>query len=299
MARPRKTGLDYYPADTGRRNDFKIMDLLNEYGPLGYTIYDFCLQYIYENGYFLKLDADKKHLCLSLTKDIGAKWIKQKDLVGQVIDYCADIGLFDKDLLQQNIMTSVGIQRRYDSVTVRNKVDKSNYWLLEKQKCEVALKNAPENLISATETPQNVAETPQNVAETQQSKVNESKVNKNNIYAPPSAKAADNANKNIFISLPLNDKTFYKVPMSDVEHFKELYPVVNVEQELRSMLGWLENNPAKRKTRSGIKRFINKWLCETQNRGGVGYYGSIQRNNQQTSPEGNSSREFYKGEKVL
>ncbi|MGN0503123.1 MAG: hypothetical protein ACI4HN_09385, partial [Ruminococcus sp.] len=78
---------------------------------------------------------------------------KQKDLVGQVIDYCAEIGLFDKDLLQQNIMTSVGIQRRYDSVTVRNKVDKSKYWLREKQKCDVALENAPKSLISVAETP--------------------------------------------------------------------------------------------------------------------------------------------------
>ena len=45
MPRPRKAGLDYFPEDVDRRNDFKIMDLLNEYGPLGYTIYDFCLQY--------------------------------------------------------------------------------------------------------------------------------------------------------------------------------------------------------------------------------------------------------------
>ena len=35
MARPAKKGLDYYPSDTNRRNDFKIMDLLNQYGPLG------------------------------------------------------------------------------------------------------------------------------------------------------------------------------------------------------------------------------------------------------------------------
>ncbi|MBR1763066.1 MAG: DUF4373 domain-containing protein [Eubacterium sp.] len=75
MPRPRKVGLDYFPEDVGRRNDFKIMDLLNEYGPLGYVIYDFCLQYIYENGYYI--DAPLSQVALLLIKDIGAKWIKQ------------------------------------------------------------------------------------------------------------------------------------------------------------------------------------------------------------------------------
>ena len=150
MARPVKVGLDYYPADTNRRNDFKIMDLLDEYGPLGYTIYDFCLQYIYENGYYLKIPI--KQLRLSIIKDIGSKWIKNKDLVGQVIDYCAEIGLFDKDLLQQNVITSVGIQRRYDSVTVRNKVKKSEFWLLEKENSQEACTSAPKTEVSATET---------------------------------------------------------------------------------------------------------------------------------------------------
>lgn len=173
MARPAKKGLDYYPSDTNRRNDFKIMDLLNEYGPLGYTIYDFCLQYIYENGYFL--DVPLKQICVTLCRDIGAKWIKNKDLVGQVIDYCADIGLFDKDLLRQNVMTSVGIQRRYDSVTVRNKVDKSKFWLLEKQKLDVALITAPKNGVSATETSVFATETQVSATKMPQIKENKSK----------------------------------------------------------------------------------------------------------------------------
>ncbi|MGN0503124.1 MAG: hypothetical protein ACI4HN_09390 [Ruminococcus sp.] len=65
------------------------------------------------------------------------------------------------------------------------------------------------------------------------------------------------------------------------------------------MLGWLESNPTKRKTLKGIKRFINDRLCKAQNRGCVGYYGTIQRNNQQVYPEGKTSRDFYKGGKVL
>ena len=270
MPRPRKAGLDYFPEDTDRRNDFKIMDLLNEYGPLGYTIYDFCLQYIYANGYFL--DAPLSQVVLLLVKDIGAKWIKQKDLVKQIIDYCADIGLFDHALLRQNIMTSVGIQRRYDIVTSRNKADKSKYWLLDKNSendglaCVVA-SETPENV---AETPENVAETPENVAEMRQSKGKESKGNKRKDIASPDEKSSNEAGA-IFISIPLNDNTEYDVPVLDVEHYKELYPAVDVEQELRGMVGWCEANPRNRKTRSGIKRFIASWLNKAQNQGGRGY----------------------------
>jgi hypothetical protein len=32
------------------------------------------------------------------------------------------------------------------------------------------------------------------------------------------------------------------------------------------MVGWLEANPKNRKTRNGIKRFINGWLTKEQNR---------------------------------
>ena len=222
MSRPRKVGLSYFPEDTNRRNDFKIMDLLNEYGPLGYTIYDFCLQYIYENGYYI--DVPRHQLVLMLIKDIGAKWVKNKDLVWQVIDYCAEIGLFDNALLQQNIITSVGIQRRYDLATVRNKVDKTKHWLLDdfqKQKSEVVNITVPKKPDFATETPETATETP-HIKE----KKNKKKIN--NILAPSAAKAAHDAGDS-FIQLPLNDKSFFSVLQTDVEHYKELYPAVNVE----------------------------------------------------------------------
>ena len=298
MPRPRKVGLSYFPEDTNRRNDFKIMDLLNEYGPLGYTIYDFCLQYIYENGYYI--DVPRHQLVLMLIKDIGAKWVKNKDLVWQVIDYCAEIGLFDNALLQQNIMTSVGIQRRYDLATVRNKVDKTKHWLLDdfqKQKSEVVNITVSKNPDFATETPETATETPETATETPhiKEKINKRKINNN--LAPSSAKADPDA-ADEFIKLPLNDKSFYSVPLSDVEHFKELYPAVNVEQELRSMLGWLEANPRRRKTRSGIKAFITKWLSKTQNQGGVGY-GSYSGSNVTNPVSGEGSGAYRTGEKVF
>lgn len=36
---------------------FKIMDLMNEYGPLGQTIYDVLLCMIYHEGYYLEVPS--------------------------------------------------------------------------------------------------------------------------------------------------------------------------------------------------------------------------------------------------
>lgn len=70
------------------------------------------------------------------------------------------------------------------------------------------------------------------------------------------------------ISLPLNDGTEYKVFQDQCQEWAGLYPAVDVMQQLRSMRGWLDANPKKRKTKRGIKAFINSWLSREQNRGG-------------------------------
>lgn len=75
------------------------------------------------------------------------------------------------------------------------------------------------------------------------------------------------------ITLTLNDKTEYPVFDSQVSEWAELYPVVDVMQELREMKGWLNANPRKRKTRAGIMRFINSWLAREQDKGGTSGYG--------------------------
>ena len=69
-------------------------------------------------------------------------------------------------------------------------------------------------------------------------------------------------------NIPLNDGTEYNVPLEDIEKFKGLYPAVDVEAEIRRMIGWCYTNETKRKTIRGIKRFINGWLSKEQDRGG-------------------------------
>ena len=90
---------------------------------------------------------------------------------------------------------------------------------------------------------------------------------KNRIDKDIKDSCSEQATEPPFITLPLNDKSEYPVTNQSVREYKELYPAVNVEQELRNMRGWCLSNPTKRKTKSGIGRFINSWLSKEQNKG--------------------------------
>lgn len=70
------------------------------------------------------------------------------------------------------------------------------------------------------------------------------------------------------ITLLLNDKSNYPIYQDQVDRWSELYPAVSIISELKKMVGWLEANPTKRKTKSGILRFVTNWLSKEQDRGG-------------------------------
>lgn len=71
----------------------------------------------------------------------------------------------------------------------------------------------------------------------------------------------------VVLWLPLN-KGEHPVTVDDIKTAMACYPGIDVVQEFRAMYAWLDANKAKRKTASGIKRFINSWLSRAQNQGG-------------------------------
>ena len=71
------------------------------------------------------------------------------------------------------------------------------------------------------------------------------------------------------ISLTLNDKSEFWIYGDQVEQWSELFPAVDVIQELRKMKSWLDSNPSRRKTKKGILRFVNSWLSKEQDKGRV------------------------------
>ena len=78
---------------------------------------------------------------------------------------------------------------------------------------------------------------------------------------------ARNSSQEIEIELLLNTGEIYPISREKADRWRELYPAVDVSQELRNMAAWLESNPAKRKTKSGILRFCNGWLAREQDKG--------------------------------
>ena len=142
MARPAKKGLAYFPKDVDFYQDEKIVDLGMKYGPLGLTVFDVLMTLVYREGYYLELPLSK--VGQMIVRTVGESWFRKTgmgavDLSVEVILYCAEIGLINAPLVRQNVITSVGIQKRYAAVTARNKVNLTKYWLLDNRRVDGAL----------------------------------------------------------------------------------------------------------------------------------------------------------------
>ena len=93
--------------------------------------------------------------------------------------------------------------------------------------------------------------------------LNTKELNTKDIYNAPSNEIATEPPVIEFI---LNDKTYYPITQKQVDKWSELYPNVDVMQQLRKMCGWLDANPRNRKTKGGILKFANGWLAREQDK---------------------------------
>ena len=127
MARPTKTGLDYYPMDVGFLRDKKVRLLRSEFGASSVLFVLYVLGKVYEgDGYFLRWDKDELLLAADELRE-------QPTYISEVLQGCLTRSLFDERVFQMfGVLTSAGIQRRYlrgcekrDVITVF-----SEYWLL-------------------------------------------------------------------------------------------------------------------------------------------------------------------------
>ena len=71
-------------------------------------------------------------------------------------------------------------------------------------------------------------------------------------------------------AIPLIDGTEFFVEKEDIAEWKQAYPAVDVEQELREMRAWCQANPKLRKTKNGVRRFIVSWRARQQDKGHPG-----------------------------
>ncbi len=110
MARPQKTGLEYFPLDVDILSDVKVMKLIRRYGNgTAFSIFVALLCRIYKEGYYIKYEEDDTVFHLSVVLNEG-----DEQMIEKVIQACLDIGLFDKDIFEQHhVLTSAAIQKRY------------------------------------------------------------------------------------------------------------------------------------------------------------------------------------------
>lgn len=111
--------------------------------------------------------------------------------------------------------------------------------------------------------------------------------------APPNK--IEQEQENTFIKIPLNDNTEFSISTDMVNEFKNLYPIVDIEQELRSYRGWTISNPEKRKTKRGIMRSINRWLSNKQDKGSWVRKEQTTNNQQNKVPDKYSVNKDYSG----
>ncbi|SJZ60154.1 DUF4373 domain-containing protein [Anaerorhabdus furcosa] len=178
MAAPKKEHLDYYNwSCKAYDTNFTLKKLSRKYGPLGETIYRRMLDLIYITNYYIVIDIDE--LSYDLAQKIGTKWCDENKCA-EILRYCTDIGLFDKNLVECNVWTSDGIQKRYFEImekVLRRTIDfKNKKYLL----IDVPL-SVPKNDISSEETGFNSEKTRVYSEETgvNSDKGNEIKINQN------------------------------------------------------------------------------------------------------------------------
>ena len=97
-----------------------------------------------------------------------------------------------------------------------------------------------------------------------QNRLDKNSLDKNRLelIAPTSA----DIDAEVFDKMPCLENHYYTIHMEEVETYKKRFPAVDVEQELRNAITWIESNPKNRKTISGAKRFLTNWLIKAQNR---------------------------------
>lgn len=118
-------------------NDIKIDQLLDAQGWVGFGIYFYLCQMAFgSNGYFYEWGYA---LCASTARKMGGG--VGAGTVKETVDYCLQIGLFDKGLFDRwGVLTSKGIQNSY-LVVLKSKNRKGteliqDYWLLDTSKKE-------------------------------------------------------------------------------------------------------------------------------------------------------------------
>lgn len=111
MPKTAKKGFTYFRFETDHFYDPKVKRLKNKFGMEGWGVFHFIVNEIFRvEGCYMVMDADGLF-------DIADYSRMDECRIAAIIDYCTDLGLFDKRLWQEKqILTSKYIQELYTDI---------------------------------------------------------------------------------------------------------------------------------------------------------------------------------------
>ena len=295
-------GLDYFPLDVDVFEDDKLLDVQNEFGPLGEVIYLRILCIIYKNSYYYKFESLNK-LAAKLIKSIGGKWVRNKERILDVISLLAECNLLSTELMRSGILTSTGVQRRYLKITGRRRFTKKDYWLIsDEEEIELvseiidwdSLNNVHNNSVIDDNNDVFAYNNPDNVGNNhiKQSKVNEIKENENErknevikYIDNTSVETVDNweysDNKTEYQNDPLeviadvqykNKGTIKHLIFrrEDADKIRNIFSDVDLKIESERMQNWFDKPEHKNINLTGesLNNFLNRWFANAHLWGG-------------------------------
>lgn len=277
MAGQPKQGLDFAAWDVHIFDDDERFDvLIDAQGWSGFGVFFYiCTKAYATNGYYYEWREKTSAAAIAKRMSGGIK----SDTVKQVVQLCLQIGLFDNGLFdRERILTNKMMQERYmyaiEKRSKRGRTINKDYWLLKEDETKAYI-IVPENEHNLSENGNNLAEN-----DTKKSKVKESKEKE---------KKTD-----VFISLLLKDESDYQVTFSQLNNLKNIYTLIDVENELVKMSKYFELHPDNRKSLDDIKSYIDRWLLKRSDE-----VDGIRKNNSKVPAKRRSTGVFNTGEVVL
>jgi len=166
LARPQKSGLEYFPLDVDIDQDDKILLIEAQHGLVGFGVVIKLLMKIYKHNYYYEW-TEKEQLLFSKRVNVDI------NSINVIVNDCIKWGLFNENMFKNiEILTSQGIQKRYmEAVGRRQRVEIDKRYLLLGSETLNVYKNL---VIVDNNLPLNVV----NVYINPQSKVKESKAKK-------------------------------------------------------------------------------------------------------------------------
>lgn len=277
MAGQPKQGLDFAAWDVHIFDDDERFDvLIDAQGWSGFGVFFYiCTKAYATNGYYYEWREKTSAAAIAKRMSGGIK----SDTVKQVVQLCLQIGLFDNGLFdRERILTNKMMQERYmyaiEKRSKRGRTINKDYWLLKEDETKAYI-IVPENEHNLSENGNNLAEN-----DIKKSKVKESKEKE---------KKSD-----VFISLLLKDESDYQVTFSQLNNLKNIYTLIDVENELVKMSKYFELHPDNRKSLDDIKSYIDRWLLKRSDE-----VDGIRKNNSKVPAKRRSTGAFNTGEVVL